>query len=329
MNGDDFSFPGLSLYDEDPNSRFLDLYNRFSNQYPDIGNFLQPDDPDVLAYQKLSGEPTGSEELISSYMESMPEREQYKPSFGKKMLATLIGALSGDPSRAYATARHEVERPYTEAVQEWKMGGSNIASRARLMDAARQRELQSMKYRLQTKAGAKRSEFQKERTKLQEARRLADQVASEEKAKQDAADREENRAFQHRMAEAVFESNKAEREWRHNQAALAQTAKEEAEKKKALEANTLERVNKDLAAAASQRGIDTTKMSAQHIAQRMAAQDAKASEAFDDLIDETGNIIPPESDDPDSMHRRQILMVYLQHQTRKYLHGNFQRTGGF
>jgi hypothetical protein len=328
-----FSFPGLNLDDNDPNSRFLDLYNRFSSQYPDIGNFLKPDDPDLQEYQRLSGEPTGSEDLIKNYVESMPTREQYNPSFRDKLIATALGALAGNPTAASAVVKKRLDEPYSEAVDEWKMEGSNVGTRARLIDAERQRKLQAIKYGLQTKAGTAKSEASQETRKLQEARRIADQVASEEKATKDASDRESERTFRRDMTNRTFALQKDMDEWRKREAVLDNTRADKAlhdrEAAKAERATDLEQINKDLFAHASQQGVDHTNMTALDVAKILAFKKAKANPAFGDLLEEiNGNYAIKKPDkfmDPSGgQARRDILIKYMDRLTQKYLRGEFQ-----
>lgn len=323
-------FPGLFLDENDPSSRFLELFNTFGNQYPDIGRFLQPDDPQLLEYQKLASSPTGSEELISSYLEQLPTREQYKPSFGRKMAAFALGTLSGNPATASEVARRHVERPYEQAIEDWKLEGSNISSRARLMDAERNRQLQAFKYGLQTKAGAKKSEYTEEARKLAEARRLASEVESEERSNQARLDREEQENWRRNLSEAVFEQKKAMDELYKQNMIEDNTRANEAAKRaaeaKAAKAADLDQINKRLSAFASQQGIDASDMTALDVAKNLAFQRAKSYKFFADLLEEKagpdGNIVLSinETLDPE---RAAILKKWMNSMQQKYLRGEF------
>lgn len=62
---------------------------------------------------------------LSSYrqhIQSMPEYEDYKPSFGRKLVAGLVGAGLGakSPAAGINFANDITQRPYHEAVQQWE-----------------------------------------------------------------------------------------------------------------------------------------------------------------------------------------------------------------
>lgn len=315
----------FSLYDEDPNSRFLDLYNRFSSQYPDIGQYLQPNDPDILKYQELASSPSGSEDIVNKYFENMPTREEYAPSLGRKLLATLAGTLAG-PSRAFSTARGEVERPYYEAVNEWKMEGPGVTARARIEDTERARELKALEFGLRTKAGTKKSEATEEMRKNAEARRLASEVESGEAREQARQDRLQRQQEIDTMRQTLFQHQKDMDEWRMAEAARDNTARDEARKKlnedKAAKAESLGALNKRLSDYASQQGVDTSDLTALDTAKELALRRAKAQKAFGDLIEQdptTGKWTFTEENTP----RAESLKIYLNNITQRLLRGEF------
>lgn len=281
-------YPPFNMED-DPSSRFLDLFNRFQSQQPDIGNYLQPDDPDLLKYQQLSSTPTGSEKLISDYIDSRPERED--PSFGRKLAATLIGGLSGQGSKG---SRDYLDHPYNEAIEDWKAEGANISSRARLIDAERGRELTGLKYGIQNKVNSEKSRVGEEKFKEQESRRVANEVLMEE----DRRNKEEQRIKEHeeaaQRAREIFDFHKEVSNWQKQQDILKNTERAAAAKKKAeddaAKASDLGLKNKKLFDYASRQGIDTdSKSTALDIAKHLAIRKAFANPNFKHLIVEDPN----------------------------------------
>lgn len=318
--------PIFNLFEEDPQSRFLNLFNRFSEQSPQIGEYLDPNDPDLLKYQELASSPTGSENLISEYIGARPTREQYSPSIGRRMAAFLIGTLSGTGARG---AQGFVDQPYNYAEEEWTNEGRNIASRARLIDAERNRELQALKFTLGTKERGLRAKSVDEFKREQEARRLADNVAREEERARQAEALAESRKFNQNMSKLIFNQRKEMDEIRKQNIlddnARANAANKRAAEEAAYRANDLERINKDLAAHASQAGIDTSEMNALEIATELAHKRTKAHPAFGDLLEETDNgwkIIS--SVERGGEPRIRIMKNYMNSLIQKYLRGEFK-----
>ena len=136
------------------------------------GDYFDPEDPRYKQYTDLAAQAPPSEGILSSFMDSMPNREDYQPSSGKKVGGFLLGMLSGmgNPGQAYKTTRDFVERPYTEALTDWNQEGKFVDDRARLSDAARNRELGTLKFGLEQSSRAKRYKAQDEA----QARRLAE-----------------------------------------------------------------------------------------------------------------------------------------------------------
>ncbi len=320
------TYNDLTLFEDDPDSRFLNLYNRFSSQYPDIGNFLEQDDPDLLAYQKMASEPTGSEEMIRSYIGRVPTREQYNPSFKQKMMATLIGSLAGDPLGSFATARKEIQRPYSEAVDEWKMEGSNIGARARLMDAERQRQLQAMRFGLQTKTSAARNEYTQKARGMAESRRIAAEIAGEEERKNKELERQMQQDFMNDLRTSNRDITKLSQEnleaQRAFQNSIALENARRADERLAEKKADIDRINKQLEAHASQRGIPskvgTINLTAQDLAKKLAWQDASKYEWFKSIMGPKFKII----EGMDKAKEDQ-LRKYLESRQAKYLRGEF------
>ncbi len=321
----------LTLFDEDSNSRFLDLYNRFQPQMQDFGTYLEPDDPDLKRYQELASSPTGSEGLIADYVSSRPTREQFDPSFGRKMVAFLVGTLG---KSGYRGAREVIDRPYNEAEEEWTNKGKNIASRARLMDTERNRQLQALKFGLGTKERTLRAQAVDESKKEMEARRVASEIAREEERKHNQEALEKEREKDDNLAREIFDNRKQMQEFMKQNTILDNTRADEANKRAAeaaaYRAADLDRINKDLSAFASQQGIDTTDKTALAVAKELAYKKAKAHPAFGDLLipDNTveGGFITniPKNQTPQTIVRQEILKRYLETLTKKYLRGEFK-----
>lgn len=316
------SSPLFSLQEDDPNSRFLDLFNRFGNQSQnqEFGQYLKPDDPDLLKYQQLSSSPTGSESLISDYINSRPERPN--PSFGRKLAATLIGTLSGGGR----TSREFLDNPYNQAIEDWKAEGSNIASRARLIDSERSRELSGLKYGLTNKVNQGRAKAQDERFQEQEARRVAGSVAAEEETRRKDEEHKAEVKFRQNMADEIFNAHKENTAYRKQQDLERNTRLKEEETRKseerAAKASDLGLQNKKLSNYASTQGVDTSKLTALDTAKELALRKAKAHPAFGDLIKEEDGEF---SVDPSIMAtpRGQSLKIYLSNLTQKMLRGEY------
>ncbi len=150
MGGFDFS----SVYGgNDPYFNLMErLYQRPENNYFDTSW------PEYQSYVTEASKPTPSEGILKSFINRMPQREEYEPSTGRKIGGFLLGMLSGynNPSAAYKNTREFVERPYTEALMDWKNEAQFIDDRARLEDAARNRQLGTLKFGLENKARGER-----------------------------------------------------------------------------------------------------------------------------------------------------------------------------
>lgn len=321
-----FSFPTFDLDTGDPDSRFLDLFNQFSSQSQNMGQYLQPDDPDLQRYQELAGAPSRSDALISEYLESLPSREEYKPSLGRKIAATFLGALSGDPTKAYAMAQRHTELPYERALEQWKLEGTGLTSRARMADAERNRELQALKFGLTTKAGAKKSEAMEGFRRQQEARRVAQEVQDEEAREAGIEERRQRQEEIDSFRKEQFEQRKSMDEWRKAEAARDNQRAVDAAKTRsevqAEKAATLDAINKRLSSHASQMGIDASDMTALDVAKSLAFKKAKAHPAFGDLIEEVDGeftLKPPKY----GADRIRILENYINSLAQKYLKGEF------
>jgi hypothetical protein len=324
--------PYLNLYDEDPESRFLNLFNTFSNQYPNFGEFIKPDDPELLEYKRLSGEPTGSEALISDYVSNMPRDEEFKPTFGRKMAAFLLGTLSGNPAAASEVARRHIRRPYEEAFDEWKSEGSNISARARLMDAERARQLNALKFGLQTKARTGKDEAASNFRAAAEARRIASEVADEERKKADAEARKTQRDLVNELAQARFDLAKQMAEVSKRNT-IEDNTRADAEAKRLSEAgaaktSSFQEKNKELSAYLSTRGIDMEGLglTALDAAKRAAYEDAANYGAFKDILKKNPKMLEGYSVDNSKANQYVLdaLKAFLQQRTQKYLSGGFK-----
>lgn len=123
-----------------------------------VGDYFDPEDPRFQQYTDLAAQAPPSEGILSSFMDQMPNREDYQPGTGRKIGGFLLGMLSGmrDPSQAYRTTREFTEAPYTRALTDWNQEGKFVDDRARLADAARNRELGTLKFGLEQSSRAKR-----------------------------------------------------------------------------------------------------------------------------------------------------------------------------
>lgn len=109
---------------DDPESLDLTPFNptAMSGNWQD---FQMPENP----YQKR----------LLSHLESMPTREQYKPSLGRKIGAALTAAAgaagSGDVGRGVALGREITDSPYNHARDEWQLGAQSLNTAANLEGA--------------------------------------------------------------------------------------------------------------------------------------------------------------------------------------------------
>lgn len=306
-------------------NRFLDLYSRFAGgNNLDFGQYLDPKDPDVLKYQQLSASPTGSEELISEYVGRRPTYEDYSPGLGRKMAAFLLGTFSGSPGNAYNLAQKHLYAPYERAYTDWKGEGTGISSRARLMDAERQRELTAAKFGLQQKASTLKAKSSDEARRLAESRRLANEVQQEEQWKENQRRMEENEIYRRNMAEEVFglrkqifDEGKRRDAERNTQ---RETDRKEKDREQAEKTWSLDAINKRLSAFASQHGIDSSDYTAQEIANLLAQKKASEHPLFKEFMTKQGDEYIFSSPNP---YRQQDYEKFMKQLVAMYLRGEF------
>jgi hypothetical protein len=320
------------------NSSMYNLYNQFGGQNPAQlmqGDYYNPESSSVKAYEELASTPPESEKLLADYAASKPTEEGNRAGFGRKLAAALIGAASsfgpGGPGLANANMRTVLDAKYNTAMDKWKGEGTNISTRARLADADRSRKLGAFKFGIQNEVNAGRQKTSDEYKRSQEARRLADEIATEKALG-------ESRKFNQNMSENLFEQRKSMDDWR-KQEALTDNTRADNENKlrhelQAAKSQSYDQINKDINAFASQQGIDTSEYgSAQAVAYELAAKKAKAHPAFGDLMQELtdeneitengGNkwkILTPEY----GADRVRILNNYIKSLMTKYLRGEFK-----
>lgn len=277
-----YQFPDLD-------SNFLDLYNRFAGS-SDFSQYLQPDDPDVLAYQRRSMEPTGSEALLRDYVSRRPTYEEYEPGLGRKMASFLLGTLSGvgNPARGYEIAQQHKYMPIRQAFSDWENEGQNLPAIARTMEAERGRELAGMRYGLQTKAAARRGEISQTFRQEQEARRLAGEVAGEEERKarveRDTKQQEfmnDLRVQNRTLQDQIHQDTES---WRAFMRLNVEHDNKVQDELKAAKAQSYATINKKLEDYASQQGFDTSDIDHRSLAKLLAFQKLSAHPAFKDII---------------------------------------------
>jgi len=318
------TFNPLSLFDNDQESRFLNLFNRFRNQYQAPDASLPEDDPDVLKYRELSESPTGSESLINDYVSGRPTREQFAPDLKTKIIAFLAGTLSGEGGTG---AEKIINRPYERAEEDWRNEGQNIASRARLIDAERQRELAGLKTVIGNKERAFRTKSANEFKAQQEARRIADEIATSEQRDTRFEADEEQRDWKRTLSEDMFNQRKSMDEFRRERDARDYEDRLERRRLEAIEKkdreNAIGKVNRRLSDYASQQGIDSKGMTAMEVAELLAFKRLAKHKAFGDMIIEDGNDISWNDKAPGFKDRERIARMVIHQQVQKLLRGEF------
>jgi hypothetical protein len=121
-------------------------------------DYFDPADPRYQEYVDLASQAPPSENILGSFMNKMPRREEFQPSTGRKIGGFLLGMLGGmnNPNAAYQNTRSFIERPYTEALSDWSNESKFIDDQARLADSARNRQLGTLKFGLEQSSRAKR-----------------------------------------------------------------------------------------------------------------------------------------------------------------------------
>ncbi len=181
------------------NEDILSLFNRYNREVQpyDIPSYLDPSDPDVLKLRDLYSQPSGASGLVSSYVESRPDFEEYKPSFGRRLAGTLLGAFSKDP---YGSAQSFTQQPYLSAYQEWKDKGNWIDDQSRLLEADKAREVKAVEFGLRQK----NLNAQREATQKDKARAIAGGLTRTEDLSKDRETalnfRKEQEAFDQRVS---------------------------------------------------------------------------------------------------------------------------------
>jgi len=316
-----------SLY-SDADSPLLNLYQQL-RQDPTVAintNYVDPNSPEYKNYINLTSSPTGSSDLINQYINRKPTREQFDPSFGRRMAAFAVGMLSG-PHAGYEMAQNVLNDPYNKAVKDWKDEGADISTRARLLDAERQRQITAAKYGLQQEASNARNEA----LNATRTNRQAEVLAAKEEARkrQEALDNDRaeqqtiNNDFRNKFLDLASEREQDAK----SRIADANTAREEAAKRRLEAENSPEAINKNIAARASQAGMaNTHQYSAQDMAVYMAKKQAMQHPAFQDMMDPDTLALKNPTNDMDKASfeaRKPILQKYLNMLVQRYLKGSF------
>lgn len=157
-DGEDYSSYG-------PNADIMSMFQRYSRDInpTDVASYLDPNDPDVMRLRDLYSQPSGANDLVSSYINEMPTREEYAPSTGRKIASFLLGTLS----RGGASASQAFnEAPYMDAYKQWTDEGKFIDDRARLLEADKNREIKATEFALRQKnIQAQREAISKDRAR--------------------------------------------------------------------------------------------------------------------------------------------------------------------
>lgn len=140
-----------------------------------VGDYFDPEDPRYQQYVDLASKAPESEQIISEYVSRRPDYNQYKRSKGKMFLGGLLSSIAnmGNPAGAAKMMQEFKDAPYVSAIRDYQDEGKFIDDRARLSDAARNRELGTLKFGLEQSSRAKRYKALDEIA----ARRLAEQTA--------------------------------------------------------------------------------------------------------------------------------------------------------
>jgi hypothetical protein len=145
-----------------PQEDYQSAYSRWNNYLPqtDFSSYLDPNSPDVMAYRNAISQPSGANELVGNFANSMPRMEDYNPSFMQRLGGIALGTLEGSRGgkSPYETSRNYVEEPYRRALTDWKGEGQFIDDRARLLEADKSREVKAMEFALRMKNQAAQRE---------------------------------------------------------------------------------------------------------------------------------------------------------------------------
>lgn len=176
-----------------PQEDYGSTYQRWNNYIPqnDVFSYLDPNDPEVLNYRNTIAQPSGADNMVGNFINSMPRMGEYNPSFMQRLWGIALGTLEGGRGgkSAYDISRNYVEEPYRRALADWKNEGQFIDDRARLLEADRNREIRSTEYALKVKNEAER-------------RRVADEASRRRavgvETGRDVANQDRDRGFDYR-----------------------------------------------------------------------------------------------------------------------------------
>lgn len=145
------------------NNTFNDSNNDFSRYYQSYGGqtpqavspndfeYLDPNDPEIAKLRDLGAKNSGAGQTLENYYASMPTREKFKPGWKDNLLAILYSALSKTGAKG---AFDYLDRPYNEAITEWKMKGPGVTQTARNLEANKTSELNAVKLGLNLRTAA-------------------------------------------------------------------------------------------------------------------------------------------------------------------------------
>lgn len=99
---------------------------------PSLSKLMLPEEEQEQPEEMTSVSPEfEATKAYINHMRAMPKRDDYKPTFMNKLLATLAGGLSGKGAQAMAIARDTVNRPFNTALADWENQGAGLGEAAK------------------------------------------------------------------------------------------------------------------------------------------------------------------------------------------------------
>jgi len=142
---------------------------------------------------------------ISAYREhiqNMPEYEDYKPSFARKLVAGLVGAgLQGE--RGVNFAQNTVNQPYHEAAARWNMRTAPLRESAQLEELGSRTKRKYIDDARDTALQHERQRIQDDQRDMEFDRKLLDLERGYFEGQQRTADRDEDRTARLEAAKAT------------------------------------------------------------------------------------------------------------------------------
>lgn len=145
-------------------------YSRFEMPDYESPSLEQPRDDESRfsrLYDAINRQQSGpAQSAYKQYLESMPDREQFKPGKGRKIAALLGGLgeafLSHSPSRSIATARDIMDRPYNTAVENFRMKEGRYKTAAELEEKDNSNKIKTIRDIMEDEARTAREKREQE-----------------------------------------------------------------------------------------------------------------------------------------------------------------------